>query len=147
MAPGKEVLVVSYLRRDVRFAAVAPVIRRSPMSPTERLLIAKDAAYDIGQVAEVVEGYSTTISCSASGTPSPSLQWRLPSGRRLKPGQSYDRVSVSDDGRLRVANTRLDDSGKYRCIASNPAGRDRVKTELRVIRKFVVASSCVEQKT
>lgn len=115
--------------------AVAPVIRRSGPAPRVRPLPAKDLSYDVGQVVEIVEGYSATISCSASGSPSPTLQWSLPSGRRLKPGESYDRVSVSRDGQLRLASARLGDVGKYRCIANNPAGRDGVKTEIRVIRK------------
>ena len=63
---------------------------------------------------EVNENLTLTISCQADGYPTPTVTWlkgnsQLPSGRSM----------VSDDGTLRIWNTKEGDSGNYNYVASS----------------------------
>lgn len=79
-----------------------------------------------------------TLRVPALGEPAPSVTWTLPSGRRLRSGDSYDRYSVTDDGALQIKDTRGDDTGDYRVTASNPAGQTSVVTPVSVFGQTVV---------
>lgn len=60
--------------------------------------------------------------CDVIGSPAPTITW-LKDGDELKANQ---RIETSYDGRvssLKVTQARLEDSGKYDCIAENSAGR------------------------
>ena len=59
-----------------------------------------------------------TLSCNATGNPSPSISW-------TKDGSAVNspRISLSSDGKqLTITNVNRDDRGDYRCLANNSIG-------------------------
>ena len=55
-----------------------------------------------------------TVRCQASGDPQPTVTWMKENGE-LPAGRS----KVSVDGSLKIWNAKLEDSGKYTCVASS----------------------------
>ncbi|KAI5644530.1 immunoglobulin domain-containing protein [Phthorimaea operculella] len=91
----------------------------------------------------VAAGEPALLECSSpKGVPEPTIQW-------IKDGQRYDievsgRVTVTDNGNLKIQETLPTDSGLYRCVASNIAGeRQSRAAALIVLRRphFVVKPS------
>ncbi|KAJ2938981.1 hypothetical protein O0L34_g18958 [Tuta absoluta] len=91
----------------------------------------------------VAAGEPALLECSPpKGVPEPTIQW-------LKDGQRYDievsgRVTLTDNGNLKIQETLPTDSGLYRCVASNIAGeRQSRAAALIVLRRphFVVKPS------
>ncbi|CAH4038670.1 unnamed protein product [Pieris brassicae] len=71
-------------------------------------------------IAEYYEGDRIELTCTTTGNPAPRITWQRAYNRPLpRTTQRYDALLV-------IENARQDDSGEYRCIASNAAGtRDR----------------------
>ena len=64
------------------------------------------------------DGENVTLSCNATGNPSPSISW-------TKAGSAVNspRVSFSSDYKqLTITNVNRSDSGDYRCVANNSIG-------------------------
>uniref|UniRef100_A0A8C2BEL6 Contactin-3 n=1 Tax=Cyprinus carpio TaxID=7962 RepID=A0A8C2BEL6_CYPCA len=68
-------------------------------------------------------------SCAAAGKPRPTIRW-LRNGHWIVILQC-DRVEVNN-GRLRISNLALEDSGMYQCVAENKHGTVYSNAELRV---------------
>ncbi|XP_050978992.1 contactin-2 [Labeo rohita] len=66
-------------------------------------------------------------SCAAAGKPRPTIRWL----RNGQPLSTQDRVEVNN-GRLRISNLALEDSGMYQCVAENKHGTIYSNAELRV---------------
>uniref|UniRef100_A0A8C1HXG4 Contactin 2 n=1 Tax=Cyprinus carpio carpio TaxID=630221 RepID=A0A8C1HXG4_CYPCA len=66
-------------------------------------------------------------SCAAAGKPRPTIHWL----RNGQPLITQDRVEVNN-GRLRISNLALEDSGMYQCVAENKHGTIYSNAELRV---------------
>ncbi|XP_030634184.1 contactin-2 [Chanos chanos] len=66
-------------------------------------------------------------SCIASGKPRPTIRWL----RNGQPLGTQDRVEVNN-GRLKISNLALEDSGMYQCVAENKHGTIYSNAELRV---------------
>ena len=61
------------------------------------------------------EGENVTLSCNATGNPTPSLSWTKDGSAMHSP-----RISLSlDNKKLTIANVNRDDSGDYQCVANN----------------------------
>ena len=123
--------------------AIEPAATVSPVRP----LPDTDRSYVVTQDAEVMEGRSVSISATATGRPAPGMTWRLPSGRRIASGRSYDRFRVTDDGTLVIDDTRRQDEGIYRAIAKNIAGLAKAKSRLRVFGQSCLGLSRLTQFT
>jgi len=67
----------------------------------------------------VNESNTAVFSCSVSGNPTANLTWTKMSG-----SLPSDRAKVTSDGLLRIKDVRLEDAGKYRCMARNLLGND-----------------------
>ena len=64
------------------------------------------------------EGENVTLSCNASGNPTPSISW-------TKDGSAVNspRISLSSDNKqLTITNVNRYDRGDYRCVANNSIG-------------------------
>ncbi|XP_068754117.1 contactin-6-like isoform X3 [Montipora capricornis] len=61
---------------------------------------------------------SAFLMCSASGNPAPQVVWSRMNG--MLPSS---RARVRSDGLMQIDDERLEDSGKYRCVARNILGR------------------------
>lgn len=77
----------------------------------------------------VVLGDSVTMSCVASGDPTPTQTWS-----RNGVGVAGPRVQLSADGSaLTLTTTTLQDEGAYTCHASNPASTQTDTVTLNII--------------
>ena len=72
----------------------------------------------VGASVETFTRTTLTLTCSAEGTPQPSVSWNK-NGESLK---SKDRVSISSDGTLVIRNTVVTDTGSYMCSAASLVG-------------------------
>ncbi|XP_065505206.1 hemicentin-1 isoform X3 [Caloenas nicobarica] len=71
----------------------------------------------------VLLGESTQLVCDADGVPAPAVQW-LKDGKTLA-SDDLQRIRVTPDGStLNVASALSSDTGKYTCVATNPAGEE-----------------------
>ncbi|XP_059151468.1 hemicentin-1-like [Physella acuta] len=68
------------------------------------------------------------MSCSAKGSPTPSITWKL-NGKTLAAPASVNGAST-----ITVRNAMKEDAGEYTCIAANPAGQ-LITASARVIIK------------
>lgn len=62
-----------------------------------------------------------TLSCNASGNPTPTISWT----RNGSPVDTSARNSFSDDNNtLTITNVNRTDSGEYRCVVRSRVGSD-----------------------
>uniref|UniRef100_A0A8C3SN85 Ig-like domain-containing protein n=1 Tax=Chelydra serpentina TaxID=8475 RepID=A0A8C3SN85_CHESE len=72
------------------------------------------------RVMKVQVGHRVDISCNAQGIPPPTVTWFKGRNTMLIDGGQY----ISNlDGTLSISKVQLSDSGIYKCVASNIAGR------------------------
>ena len=74
------------------------------------------------------QGETLHLECSAEGEPTPSIEWRR--GKVVL--ETRDRVMILPNNSLRVFATRLEDSGTYLCMASNPLGSVAVMANVTI---------------
>ena len=82
----------------------------------------------------VVVGEETLMVCKVSGNPEPKIEW-LKDG---KPLIGYFRIKTEYDGTLSTLNiekSSLDDTGEYKCVASNEFGSVQSVCDLVVKEK------------
>uniref|UniRef100_A0A3B4E5X1 Hemicentin 1 n=1 Tax=Pygocentrus nattereri TaxID=42514 RepID=A0A3B4E5X1_PYGNA len=73
---------------------------------------------------------SMSLQCVASGVPAPSITW-LKDGRPMDTSQGL--VKLESAGRvLQIKEARLEDAGKYTCVATNAAGEAQQHIRLSV---------------
>lgn len=81
------------------------------------------------QRATVEEGTTMLFSCKADGDPAPDITWLAPQNVPLS---ATGRVRVLPEGALEVRYARVQDSGIYKCTASNAAGNETLSVSLQV---------------
>jgi hypothetical protein len=94
------------------------------------------APYFIEHLHNIVipEGKDTTLSCTCSGTPLPSISWEK-DGKPLTPDREY-RIDINGGhSSLYIVNATKQDEGWYQCTAVNSAGTTVTRTKVTVIRK------------
>ena len=74
----------------------------------------------------VTEGGSVTLSCNASGTPTPMVSWIKADGQRVNGSE------------LVLTNINRNETGEYRCEASNECGNASETATIAVQCKFAV---------
>ena len=83
------------------------------------------------------------LHCKASGDPKPKVLW----GKDIRGGDRLDskRFIQHPNGTLQIKEVRLEDQGRYFCIAANHAEMRQVKFNLDVERKlnFSHVISCI----
>ncbi|ETE60133.1 Hemicentin-1, partial [Ophiophagus hannah] len=68
-------------------------------------------------------GENIQLSCEASGTPTPAIQW-LKDGKLITSDESQQ-ISLAPNGSLlNIFGALTSDGGKYTCVATNPAGEE-----------------------
>ncbi|XP_076455301.1 hemicentin-1-like isoform X2 [Babylonia areolata] len=77
----------------------------------------------------VDEGQTVTFDCTAEGQPRPEMYW----WKETTELESQGRVTILPNNSLRIVATQLNDTGLYRCFASNPLGKTFVETVLNVV--------------
>lgn len=74
----------------------------------------------------VNETKSAFFSCTATGNPSPKIEWKGPNGVVVRKKAKH--VTV---GNLIIQNVTINDAGVYQCVGSNPLGY--AKTTVRLV--------------
>lgn len=88
----------------------------------------------------VQAGNPVTLKCSAKSNKKITYEWKH--NNKTIQTDREPRITIRDDGSLRISKTELDDEGIYRCIASTRRGARKG----RVIRKSRLALLTVEGK-
>jgi len=78
----------------------------------------------------VNESTTASLLCSASGNPSPQVVWS-----RVNGSLPSNRTKVTSDGLIQIKDARLEDAGKYKCVARNILGKEEAITSLIVQSK------------
>lgn len=93
----------------------------------------------------MTRGSAVTLPCVASGRPAPLLYWSGPddAGQPLFAGQSTGRLSVSQDGILRIEGASRADRGYYTCTVLNQAGSEVARAHLQVGHCSILFRFCV----
>ncbi|XP_051803642.1 hemicentin-1 [Acanthochromis polyacanthus] len=87
----------------------------------------------------VVLHKSTSLECISSGIPPPSITW-LKDGRPVDTTKEH--LQLESAGRtLKIAEARLEDSGRYTCLATNAAGEAQQHIRLSVHEPPSIPSS------
>ena len=71
-----------------------------------------------------------SINCPASGIPTPTITWTL-DGEEIEVDD--DGYVILENGTLVVEKGTLDDSGLYRCVATNVEGEDTEESTVNII--------------
>ena len=79
----------------------------------------------------VNESTTASLLCSASGNPAPQVAWSRVNG--VLPS---DRTKVTSGGMIQINDARLEDVGKYKCVAQNILGRKEAVANLVVQSRF-----------
>ncbi|XP_051929217.1 hemicentin-1 isoform X2 [Hippocampus zosterae] len=90
---------------------VAPTIKDGPQTVTVRI------------------NEPVVIECIVSGVPAPQVTWRK-HGTILAGNNS--RYTFMEDGSLHIHSAQVTDTGRYLCMATNPAGTQRKRVDLEV---------------
>ncbi|XP_060552023.1 hemicentin-1-like isoform X2 [Ruditapes philippinarum] len=84
---------------------------------------------DLNLNPKVNKGHSSVLFCPVEGNPVPDILW-LKDG---DPIQLDDRVQIVQDGiELRILNSKESDTGRYTCVARNPAGQQSLSYDLEI---------------
>ena len=78
----------------------------------------------------VNESNTAALFCSATGNPAPQLSWV-----RVDGSLPSNRIKLTSDGLMQISDIRLEDAGKYKCMAHNILGKDENAVNLVVQSK------------
>uniref|UniRef100_A0AAZ3SJS1 Hemicentin 1 n=1 Tax=Oncorhynchus tshawytscha TaxID=74940 RepID=A0AAZ3SJS1_ONCTS len=78
----------------------------------------------------VVRGNLASLLCIADGTPSPSMSW-MREGEALVPGPHVKLLNVGTT--VQIIQARVEDTGRYTCVARNSAGQASRHFHLKVL--------------
>ena len=79
----------------------------------------------------VNESNTAALFCSATGNPAPQLSWVKVDG-----SLPSNRIKVTSYGLMQISDVRLEDAGKYKCMAHNILGKDENAANLVVQSKL-----------
>ena len=86
------------------------------------------------QVLEVAPGSTLMLQCSAQGDPAPAVQWAFPFATAdevvIEPNTNRSVLRTSSHYQLK--DIRMDQSGKYKCVASNVQGTAEAYIQINV---------------
>ncbi|XP_049724489.1 hemicentin-1 isoform X1 [Elephas maximus indicus] len=81
------------------------------------------AGAEMPSEVSVLLGENVELACNANGIPTPVIQW-LGGGKPITSGET-ERMRVTPDGStLNIYSALKTDTGKYTCVATNPAGEE-----------------------
>ena len=81
----------------------------------------------------VNESTTASLLCSASGNPAPQITWSRKNG-----ALPTIRTKVTAEGLMQIDDARLEDAGKYKCMAQNILGRKEEVVSLIVQSKYYI---------
>ncbi|XP_020607881.1 protein turtle homolog A-like isoform X2 [Orbicella faveolata] len=103
--------------------------------PGESISVPKVTIFPASQLT-VNESNTAALFCSATGNPAPQLSWV-----RVDGSLPSNKIKLTSDGLMQIDDVRLEDAGKYKCMASNILGQDENAANLVVQSKPKVSLS------
>ncbi|XP_030135337.4 hemicentin-1 [Taeniopygia guttata] len=98
------------------------------------------AGSEMPSEVSVLLGESAQLLCNATGVPTPDVQW-LKDGKAVA-SDDLQRIRVTPDGStLNISRALTSDTGKYTCVATNPAGEEDRIFNLNVYVPPMIANS------
>ena len=107
-----------------------PGIPGSKGEPGESISLPQVAISPASQLT-VNESNTAALFCSATGHPAPQLSWV-----RVDGSFPSNRIKVTSYGLMQISDVRLEDAGKYKCMAHNILGKDENTANLVVQSKL-----------
>ncbi|XP_066979346.1 cell adhesion molecule Dscam2-like isoform X3 [Macrobrachium rosenbergii] len=138
IAAGNQ-LIVSGVSHDDSGMYQCHAIRNSRAAQDAAQLLLADSAPVLHYrfIEQTIQpGPPVSLKCSAVGNPTPSITWKLDG----LPVPKSDRVMVGEQvgargkvvGHVNVSHTRVEDGGRYECIATNRAGTTSHSANLNI---------------
>ncbi|XP_043342030.1 hemicentin-1 isoform X3 [Cervus canadensis] len=88
-----------------------------------------------GEAKDVIINNPISLYCETNAAPAPTLTW-YKDGRPLT---SSERVLILPGGRvLQIPRAKVEDAGRYMCVAVNEAGEDSLQYDIRVLLPPVI---------
>ncbi|XP_065792281.1 hemicentin-1 isoform X2 [Muntiacus reevesi] len=88
-----------------------------------------------GEAKDVIINNPISLYCETNAAPAPTLTW-YKDGRPLT---SSERVLILPGGRvLQIPRAKVEDAGRYMCVAVNEAGEDSLQYDVRVLLPPVI---------
>ena len=100
------------------------------------VLVPPPRLYDSTPLLRQYVGETGSLYCQSMFEPQPKRKWEKLSGKKWMIVPIDSRVSMDPKGLLVLRNLLKDDSGTYRCTASNQAGQVRRNMSLTVFGKY-----------
>uniref|UniRef100_A0A8C3N479 Hemicentin-1 n=1 Tax=Geospiza parvula TaxID=87175 RepID=A0A8C3N479_GEOPR len=98
------------------------------------------AGSEMPSEVSVLLGENVQLLCNATGVPTPDVQW-LKDGKTVA-SDDLQRIRVTPDGStLNISRALTSDTGKYTCVATNPAGEEDRIFNLNVYVPPTIANS------
>nr|XP_046260590.1 matrix-remodeling-associated protein 5-like [Scatophagus argus] len=87
----------------------------------------------VGPPITTTVGEPVSLSCKASGSPTPLISWMLPNGNVVWRGLAVSGgLTIQSNGSLSLPKPSQRDAGHYRCIAINQYGSDSLSMHLEL---------------
>uniref|UniRef100_H0WC62 Hemicentin-1 n=1 Tax=Cavia porcellus TaxID=10141 RepID=H0WC62_CAVPO len=88
-----------------------------------------------GEAKDVIINNPISLYCETNAAPPPTLTWY----KDGHPLTSSDKVMILPGGRmLQIPRAKVDDAGRYTCVAVNEAGEDSLQYDVRVLLPPVI---------
>ena len=88
-------------------------------------------------------GSNVTFNCTTMGLPTPAISWMknndsyaVTSNVRAKVVPENNKSSTSNHSQLIITKVKIEDSGKYQCVARNSAGERKSSAAFLYIKEF-----------
>ena len=82
----------------------------------------------IGTNVTTLGGKSVTLLCPTKGVPKPRIFWYKDAIEL----EANDEITFGPNGELILEDVRIEDAGRYTCVAENEFGRDKMSTMVNV---------------
>lgn len=97
----------------------------------------------VGTNVTTLGGKSLTLLCPSKGEPKPKIRW-YKDAIELTPN---DEMTIGLKGDLHLEEVKVEDAGRYTCVAENENGKDKMSTVVNVAGKkgsllFCTTSIC-----
>ena len=89
---------------------------------------------NVGTNLTTLGGKSLTLLCPTTGEPKPRVFWY----KDAIEIEASDEVTFGANGELILEDVRVEDAGRYTCMAENEFGKDKMSSTVNVAGKSVV---------
>ena len=91
------------------------------------------ANYDTVDEVFVIENRTAYIECDANGIPPPAIMWMKDAVMIEDLDEYKEKMRLLNNGRqLEIRNVKVEDEGRYTCVATNHAGQQEKSSQLKV---------------